>query len=140
MYLETSDPDELCAEQMHLTEWFCEKVLTPVVDSSARSTTTTVFEGDDLRPRWAARYVGNRSVRAVWVVAGDRDQLAHRFAAKTGLTGRRLEAHTTTHWLYSEALRREAQDLGFPVVNLEPIETVAARTIVALGLDSSDAD
>jgi hypothetical protein len=131
-YLDTSPPEELAAEQDHLTAWFCERVLTEQVEAALSREKPVVFEGDDLRPGWAARWRGISAVAALWVLASDEQQLTKRIAHKTGLTGKQLAVQAGTHWLYTRLLRDETKASHFPSIDAEPMESIGDRALAKL--------
>lgn len=132
VYLDGSDPDELCAEQAHLSSWFCERVVGDKVVAALREQQPVIFEGDDLRPGWAAQWKADTEFRAVWILADDAAGLRERMRVKTGLSDGRLEVQTEVHVLYSDLLRTEASEAGFPFVSADPVSTLADRTWQAL--------
>jgi 2-phosphoglycerate kinase len=111
-----------------------------VITNHLATAEPVILEGDGLLPSLVARadiqeWDAREGVRAVMVAPPVEETiLANMLARGRGIPGRSeadLRLHARANWLYGTWLVAEARRFGIPVVDSEPLTSLADRIVVA---------
>lgn len=130
-YRRTKRP-EVIAEAIWNISTFFGPAIERAIDNRIESGTSTVFEGDFIAPELAAK-VRSKGVKSIFLI-DDESSFRANFLEREG-DEQPFRASISS--LHSERIRTSCTELGLPLVEARPFETLAVRACSLLEIEGS---
>lgn len=97
-----------------------------------------IIEGDGILPIVSSHFPESKDICTVFIVEPDEKQLLHRMQSRgRGFNdGDKMAQESFAHasWLFGHWLAQEANQLGLPVINAQPQQTILERLLSIVGM------